>query len=172
MRNVHERVLRADGQEVAAVLESLATPADALWPHDRWPALELSGGLRPGSAGGHAEVRYHVAEHVPGRRVVFRFDPGVGIAGTHAFEVLPQGPSRTLLRHTLEGRLEGGMRLLWPLVVRWLHDALLEDALDRAQRAVEGSVARPARWSPWVRLLHRVETARARRAGTPVPSRG
>ena len=57
------------------------------------------------------------------------------------------------------------MRLLWPLGVRWIHDAVLEDLLDRAEAAVGAGPARPARWSPWVRLLRRLDGPRAR----PVP---
>jgi hypothetical protein len=39
------------------------------------------------------------------------------------------------------------------LVFRPLHDALIEDSLDRAEHAVTGIVARPARWSGTVRQL-------------------
>ncbi|MEM1418366.1 MAG: SRPBCC family protein, partial [Myxococcota bacterium] len=46
--------------------------------------------------------------------------------------------------------------LYWSLVVRPLHDALIEDAFDNAERALTGDVARPARWSLRVRLLRRV----------------
>ncbi|MFJ9342145.1 hypothetical protein ACIRP0_23010 [Streptomyces sp. NPDC101733] len=53
-------------------------------------------------------------------------------------------------------------RVTWPLVWRHLHDACLEDALDRAERACADRVARPARWSPYVRFLRAVG-ARPRR---------
>ncbi|MFF7412524.1 hypothetical protein [Streptomyces lydicus] len=36
---------------------------------------------------------------------------------------------------------------------RPLHDAVLEDSLDLAERACAGAVGRPARWSRSVRLL-------------------
>ncbi|MGW2011839.1 hypothetical protein [Streptomyces nigrescens] len=36
------------------------------------------------------------------------------------------------------------------------HDAALEDSLDRAERACTGTVARPARWSRYVRTLRRL----------------
>jgi hypothetical protein len=59
------------------------------------------------------------------------------------------------------------MVLGWPLAVRWLHDALIEDLLDNAELAATGTVRRPARWSPWVRMLraHLGPTPR----GGPVP---
>jgi len=37
-------------------------------------------------------------------------------------------------------------------VFRPLHDALAEDALDKAERALLGGVKRPARWTWRVRL--------------------
>jgi hypothetical protein len=43
--------------------------------------------------------------------------------------------------------------------------ALIEDLLDRAELEVTGTVASPARWSPWVSLLRGAEA-------TQVPARG
>jgi hypothetical protein len=45
------------------------------------------------------------------------------------------------------------MLLVWPLAIRWLHDACLEDLLDRAGAEVGSPAASPSRWSPWVRVL-------------------
>src|SRR5918999_1023516 len=79
----------------------------------------------------------------------------------------PAGPNRTLLRHFTEGRLSGVMRLAWPLAVRWAHDAVLEELLDNAERAVGIEPARPYRRSAWVRLQRGIDTPRARTAGAP-----
>jgi hypothetical protein len=84
--------------------------------------------------------------------VRFRFAPRLGLDGTHTLVVLPDGES-SVLRHELNARASGRMRLAWPLAVRWLHDALVEDLLDRAEAELDGCVAQAARWSPWVRLL-------------------
>ena len=72
-----------------------------------------------------------------------------------------------MLRHEAVGRVTGAMRLLWPLAVRPAHDALLADLLDRAEAVLGSGPARPARWSPWVRLLRRSELPRG--AETAVP---
>src|SRR3712207_6849645 len=53
---------------------------------------------------------------------------------TTLFRSHPDGDS--VLRHSLDVQPRGSMRLLVPLAVRWLHDALLEDALDRAERSL------------------------------------
>jgi hypothetical protein len=162
MRNVHERHVRAPVDEVGAVLETLAGPHDRVWPGDAWPALALDRGLAVGSTGGHADIRYTVTGHDPGRRVELTFDPACGIVGTHVFEVADRGDGTTLLSHEIAGRSAGSMRLMWPLVVRWVHDAVVEDAFDRMERALGTGPAQPAAWTPYVRLL-RAAHARSQR---------
>ena len=164
MRNVHERHIAASAQRLGAVLETLATDHDQLWPGAAWAPMVLDRGLQPGSCGGHDGIRYTVTAHERGRRVEFAFDRRTGLDGTHALVVVDPGDGTALLRHVLEGRTHGAMVLLWPLVVRWAHDALVEDAFDRAEAALGVGPTVPAQWSPWVRLLRRARTAAAGRA--------
>ena len=152
VRNVHERRLRVRPERVGVLLDTLAGPEDRLWPARAWPPLRLDRPLAVGATGGHGPIRYAVEAHTPGTLVSFRFAPSSGVDGTHAFRVLPGGDG-SVLRHELRAGTHGWMRLAWPGVVRWLHDALIEDLLDRAEDELHGSVARPARWSPWVWLL-------------------
>ncbi|GAA0672967.1 hypothetical protein GCM10010193_26990 [Kitasatospora atroaurantiaca] len=151
--NIHERVLPATEDEVGALLDSLASEDDVLWPVPDWPPMRLDGGLAAGSAGGHGPVRYTVAAYVPGRWVRFAFTGPRGFHGFHEYSVHATDGGGTTLRHTLAMKARGPARLTWPLAFRRLHDACLEDSLDRAERAVTGTVRRPARWSPYVRLL-------------------
>lgn len=154
IRNVHERRLAAGPAAAGALIDTLASDGDRLWPSDRWPPLRLDGPLSPGARGGHAFVRYSVEEHEPGVRIAFRFDPRMRLDGAHRFEVVA-GRDGSILRHVLEASPRGHMRLAWPLVVRPLHDALIEDSLDRAQREL-GERPPPRRWSRRVRLLRRM----------------
>jgi hypothetical protein len=153
MRNVHERQIAASAERVGTVLETLAGEDDQIWPGATWAPMVLDRGLEPGSRGGHDRIRYTVTAHEVGRRVEFTFDPGVGIDGTHTFSVVDAGDGTSVLRHVLEGRARGAMVLLWPLAVRWAHDAVVEDAFDLAEAALGVGPSTPARWSPWVRLL-------------------
>jgi hypothetical protein len=164
MHNVHERVVAAPADRVGALVDGLGSPGDRLWPSPTWPPMRLDRPLAVGARGGHAAIRYEVTAHEPGRRVEFTFAPGIGARGTHTFTVSPLDADRALLRHEMVARLEGPMLLGWPLAVRWLHDALLEDLLDRAGDAVGAPPARRARPSAWVRLL--------RRLWLPVPRSG
>jgi hypothetical protein len=162
IRSVHERRLPAAAAEVGALLETLASDDDRLWPRDRWPAMRFdrpldarapADPLRVGAYGGHGPIRYQVSAHEPGRRVVFAFSGGLD--GEHRFEVEPAGAHAAVLRHVLQAHPSGWIRLAWPLALHQLHDALIEDALDRAELAFGGRP--PARsWPLWVRLLRRL----------------
>ncbi|MFI0713736.1 SRPBCC family protein [Streptomyces inhibens] len=154
--NVHERVLPVPGAEAGLLIDGLSGDADRLWPRPDWPPMLFDGPLAPGASGGHGPVRYTVAAYVPGQWVRFTFRGPRGFHGFHEYTVHPLGPDRTLLRHTLAMHARGPARLSWPLAFRHLHDAALEDSLDRAEHACTGTVARPARWSRYVRLLRRL----------------
>ncbi len=129
--------------------------------------MVLDGPVAPGVTGGHSGIRYRVTDHRPQRSVTFTLEPGQQWHGTHTFSVHPTGPTQAVLRHEVDARLTGALRLLWPLAVRWLHDALVEDLLDRAEAVLGCGPARPARWSPWVRLLRRRVLPRARATAVP-----
>jgi len=159
MRNIHERHIAASAERLGAVLETLATDHDQLWPGATWAPIILDRSLEPGSRGGHDGIRYTVSAHEPGRLVEFTFDQSTGIDGTHALTVVDRGDGTSLLRHVLDGRAHGAMVVLWPVAVRWAHDALVEDAFDLAEAALGVGPEVPARWSPWVRLLRKVRAA-------------
>ena len=153
VRNMHERVIPAPAAAVGRLLDGLASDDDRLWPADRWPPIRFDRGLVVGARGGHGPIRYEVADRVPGERVVFRFTKL--LQGTHRFEVWGSSGG-TLLRHVVEGRPRGSMRIVWPLALRHLHDACVEDALDRAEAAARGEAYRPRPLSRRVRVLRRL----------------
>ena len=155
VRNHHFRRFLCSEEEVAARLRTLATKDDSLWPHEYWPRMVFRGGLVVGAAGGHGPIRYTVQELDPGRRVVFRFTGPRGFDGTHGFTI--KGSSEgSELHHTLEMRAAGPALLTWPLIFRPLHDALLEDSLDKVAAALAGGAWRRRRWSVWVRVLRKL----------------
>lgn len=109
-----------------------------------------------GATGGHGPIRYAV-EKFDSTKVVFRFNaesgPAVGLEGTHGFFIEPVGPDSTRLVHRIDGKSHGAMTLRWLAFFLPLHDALIEDALDCAERALTGTVVRPARHGIRVRVL-------------------
>ncbi|WP_043263054.1 hypothetical protein [Streptomyces sp. CT34] len=163
--NVHERLLAAKQGEVGALIDTLAGDSDALWPHDNWPRMCFDGPLAVGAVGGHGPIRYTVTAYVPATWVRFTFRGPRGFDGFHEYTALAVDEHHTLLRHTLAMRARGPARLAWPLLWRHLHDACLEDSMDRAE-AIWSAPTHPARWSRYVRLLRRL-AATADRGAAP-----
>jgi len=165
--NVHERELNATVDEVGALVNSLASGRDGLWPGAIWPSMRLDRPLGVGAAGGHGPVRYVVEAFDPGRMVKFRFTEPKGFDGHHWFEVVPRGERFAVLRHSLQIDARGSALISWPLVFRPLHDALIEDALALAQTSLGlPSAVRP--WSPWVQFLRWVlSRGKVRRQSAP-----
>ena len=150
--NVHERPFDATPQRVGALLDSLASPQDTLWPNHSWPRMEFDRPLVEGAAGGHGPIRYFVEEYTPGTSVRFRFTGPNGFDGYHGFEILVSKEGPVVLRHTLTMTTRGLAVVSWPLLFRPLHDALVEDALATAEISL-GLPQNVRVWSLWVRFL-------------------
>jgi hypothetical protein len=131
--NVHQRILDAPADRVGRLIDGLASDDDRLWPVDRWPPMRFDRPLGVGASGGHGPIRYAVESYAPGRRIQFRFTAPAGFVGVHFFEIEPLDAVKTILRHTIEMQSSGIASLAWLIAIRPLHDALLEDALDRAE---------------------------------------
>lgn len=154
LRNVHERFLPVPAASAGRLLDGLGGRPDPLWPTEDWPPMRLDRSLRVGADGGHGPIRYRVEEYEPGSRVRFGFTGPPGLAGFHEF-VVAEVPGGCVLRHAIKGQTAGAMLLAWPVFYRPLHDALIEDSLDKAERTLTGAGARPRTKSRWVRLLRR-----------------
>jgi hypothetical protein len=152
VHNVHEREYDAPAEALGDLIDSLGRAGDRLWPIEKWPPMRLNRPLGPGAAGGHGPIRYAVERYEPGRNVVFRFSAPHGFDGTHAFDVRERN-GHAVLRHAIEMRARGAAALRWTLVFRPMHDALLEDCLDKAALSLGRPINNPARWSIAVRIL-------------------
>lgn len=134
--NIHERELDATPERIGAIIDSLASEHDCLWPVHSWPPMKLDRPLGNGASGGHGPISYHVEEYQPGRSVQFRFTRPKGYDGYHKFEVAKNEQQTVVLRHTIDMSIHGVARVTWPLIIRPLHDALLEDSLATAQASL------------------------------------
>jgi hypothetical protein len=150
--NVHQRLLQARPERAGALIDTLASPHDKLWPRMHWPRMVLDAPLGVGAAGGHGPIRYVVDAYEPGHHVRFRFTSPRGFDGWHALEVLDATHVHCVLEHRIEMNITGTALLMWPLLFRPLHDALVEDALANAQRSL-GLVPHTPPWPAPVRLL-------------------
>jgi hypothetical protein len=170
VHNVHERELAASPRQVGALIDSLSSHDDALWPRQSWPRMAFDRPLGVGAAGGHGPVRYVVEAYVPGQSIRFGFTGPRGFDGHHRLEIVQSTATRCVLRHTIEMTTRGAALVMWPLVFRPLHDALLEDALAVAQASL-GQTPFVPHWSPWVKVLRwLVSRGRTSPQVTPRPS--
>jgi hypothetical protein len=157
IKNVHERRLPVDaGPFVDRILE--------LWPAG-WPPMEFDRPLEVGADGGHGSIRYTCTAYERGRRIEFAFKH---LNGTHALEA-----DGNTLRHTLVTHPASPLPWArWTFVIRWLHDACLEELLDNAETAAGRPPRRPSRRSPFVRLLMRIAGLPARQTSATEGSIG
>lgn len=149
--NVHQRRLEATPAQVAELMASLGSKNDKLWPPD-WPRIKFDRPLVPGAVGGHGPIGYVVAAYTPGESIRFRFTDPKGFDGWHSFSVLGATEEDCFLEHRIEMQTEGRATLIWELAIRHLHNALIEDALSQAQRAV-GNKPLVVPWPAKVRVL-------------------
>jgi len=172
VRDVHERALSASPAEVGALIDSLASAHDRLWPRESWPRMRLDRPLEVGAVGGQGPIGYRVESYVPGQTVVFRLSRPKGFDGIHRLDVVEQPDGSSLLRHVLEMTPRGRARIVWPLAIRPLHCALVEDALAKA----EAEVGQPPRIVPWSRRVRALRfvlgRGRSRRQSVPVVAPG
>ncbi len=133
-------------------MDSLASKEDRLWPCRMWPPMKFDRPLSVGASGGHGPVRYFVEQYDAGKLVQFRFTAPRGFNGVHRLEVLAKGTNKTELRHTIEMNAEGPALLSWPILIRPLHNALVEDALTLVEVRL-GLEKHVNNWSVYVRVL-------------------
>lgn len=150
--NIHQCELQATPEKVGMLIDSLSSPADALWPKQCWPPMQFDRPLSVGAVGGHGPIRYVVESYAPGQSIEFRFLAPKGFAGCHRFEIIAPTDCCCSLRHTIDMQIHGLACLKWLLVIRPLHDALLEDSFATAQTSL-GLVPQTRKWSPRVKFL-------------------
>ena len=160
IRNVHERVINAPLEPLGVLLDGLGQKGDRLWPSRSWPPMVLDRPLALGADGGHDGIYYYVSEYEPGRRVRFTFHPRTLLIRGHELGLGALDDERSRIRHVLIGRTSGAMRVMFPAAVEPLHDAVIEDLFDNAERETTSTVIRPATWSPRVRVLRRLASGR------------
>lgn len=151
VKNVHERKIPASATLVGALIDTLASNGDQLWPRHKWPPMKFEKDLKVGAKGGHGPIRYSIRSYEPGKRICFQFASPKGFNGYHSFWVEQSGEG-VVLRHVLEMKTSGLALLSWPLIFRPLHDALIEDSLDKAETNMGGNPSGSS-WTWWVKAL-------------------
>ena len=113
--------------------------------------MRFKEGLKEGNKGGHGPIRYTVHKYVPEECIHFKFYRPKGFNGIHGLELTSLSENKTEIRHVVDMRTSGLDILKWLFVIRWLHDAVVEDALDKIETHFSGQ-PKSNNWSFWVRF--------------------
>lgn len=151
---MHFRVIKQPIEKVAKLMETLSKDDDKVWPHENWPAMKFKGGIRVGAKGRHGPIRYQVEKYNPKECIRFRFTSPKGFIGTHEFSIEEMSEYETMITHTIDIRTKGKDTLSWLIVVRAMHDALLEDCLDKIENSFSNQDKR-TNWSWWVKFVRK-----------------
>lgn len=80
---IHDRKLEADPIQIDALIDSLASKDDRLWPKHAWSRMDFDHSLGVSATVGHGPIRYIVEEYIPGKSIKFRFTGPKGFDGFH-----------------------------------------------------------------------------------------
>ena len=150
--NIHKRKIHQHKEKVSNLFKTLATRHDKIWPYENWPAMHFKDGMQVGSKGGHGLVRYTIIDFKEGEFVKFRFSKPDGFNGTHELKIRAIDDSITEIEHIISAELSLKASVLWVFVIRWLHDALIEDAFDKVENQFTVHKKR-SEYNIWVKLL-------------------
>ncbi len=153
--NIHKREINQPKERVSKLLDTLSSKNDELWPKEKWPAMVFKKGLTEGAIGGHGPIKYSIIKYIPGKFIEFSFLKPDGFAGIHKFEISEIETELTEIKHTIKAILSGKGILTWYLAIKWLHDALLEDCLDKAENKFLNERV-TTKWSFWVSMLRNI----------------
>jgi hypothetical protein len=153
--NIHKRLVNQPKHKVIELLSTLATANDRVWPHENWPAIRFKNGLFVGEKGGHGPIRYQIEVYDLAKLIQFRFLKPKGFNGIHKFEIKEMDAISTEIKHTIDMTTDLKASLMWLIGIRWLHDALIEDAFDKIENHFSGGNRR-TEWRFWVKFLRRI----------------
>lgn len=123
-----------------------------VWPTENWPAMIFKEGIKVGAEGGHGPIRYSVEKYDPNSIIQFRFLRPLGFNGIHKFEVKELSDRQTMVTHFIDMKVNIRGAIIWLIAVRSLHNALVEDGLDKVENLFS-TERKSTEWNLWVRTL-------------------
>jgi len=150
--NIHKRTINQPKAKVSLLFKTLATNDDEIWPSEKWPAMRFNEGLKVGAKGGHGIVRYTIVSFKEGEHIKFKFTKPEGFIGTHKLMIKEFSDIETEMIHEIKMNTSFKRTILWTTVIRWLHDALIEDAFDKVENHFSSKV-KETKYNFWVKYL-------------------
>ncbi|WP_407556901.1 hypothetical protein [Winogradskyella sp. 4-2091] len=158
--NIHTRQINEPKENVSKLFKTLATSNDLIWPYENWPAIRFKNGISIGSKGGHGTIRYTIIDYSADDFIKFEFSKPKGFVGTHEFRIKATNNTSTEISHEITTVTTFKTALLWVFVIRWLHDALIEDAFDKVENYFSGN-HKKTKYNLWVKLLREIYKRKA-----------
>ena len=151
--NIHKRKLQQSIEKVSFLFNTLATDNDQIWPFENWPAIRFDNGVKVGSRGGHGIVRYTILSFKKGESITFKFSKPDGFIGNHTLSLKAISENETEIIHEIKMQTATlKASVLWVFVIRWLHDALIEEAFDKVENHFI-EVKKIPKYNFWVQFL-------------------
>jgi hypothetical protein len=150
--NVHKRIINQPKNRVSELLDNLSSNKDIIWPSENWTAIRFKDGLQIGSKGGHGTIRYTIVDYIEGEHLKFQFTKPEGFHGTHEFNIIEIDSNKVEINHIIKMKTSGLAMFTWVFAIRWLHDALIEDAFDKVENLFLSEKI-TTNYSIWVKLL-------------------
>jgi hypothetical protein len=151
--NIHKRLINQPIAEVSQLFQTLGTPEDKIWPNKNWPEMRFKTGMTIGNKGGHGQIRYTIIDYKPRHYIKFQFTKPKGFNGTHELEITSVSERSTTINHAITMHTTSlKSTFLWVFVIRYLHDALIEEAFDILENYYS-SEEKITTYSAWVTLL-------------------
>lgn len=114
--------------------------------------MRFKDGLKLGSYGGHGRIRYSIIELQEGNFVKFKFSKPDVFDGTHQLMISEIDKVRTQITHEIRMSTSFKATFFWVFIIRWLHDALIEDAFDKVENYFQGDKKNTV-YNFWVKQL-------------------
>lgn len=153
--NIHRRKIRCQYNELKNLLSTIATHEDKVWPNEQWPRMKFKDGVKEGNAGGHGPIRYFISKLQVGEFYKFQFTRPASFDGSHILEIQQIDKELCEIKHTIDMKVSIKGWLIWILGIRWLHEALIEDAFDKVEGQLDKIKTR-SKWNLYVKLLRSI----------------
>jgi len=153
--NIHKRIIDQPKLEMSKLFETLSSKEDKMLAINKWPPMKLDKGLQVGSKGGHGLIGYFVTKYKEGEFIQFQFTKPRGFNGIHEFKITELDDSKTEIKHIVDVTASGVGIFTWSIAIRWLHDAYIEDALDRVENHFLTD-KKKTEWNLWVKFLRKI----------------
>ena len=161
VKNIHWRKIKRPKNDIVQLFNTLATTNDMVWPQNIWPAMRFKDGLKIGSKGGHGIIRYTIIDFKEKDSITFEFTKPTGFIGTHELRIEAFSEKETVVYHKIKMNTKTiKATFFWMIVIRWLHDALIEDAFDNIENHFLEN-KRKTTHSLWVKILRYIYKRKA-----------